>query len=193
MVKRKPSKGFKRAVETLDRRELERTLGRWHVFEAAVTLDTSKDDKVVLEIPMPWGAGTPDVRGIEIYGMDSLITLLATGSAGNAITLGVMTATKVKGATPIASVPDPGTAATANEWPWRFWVMWALTNQGTGVLNKMMNIPFSFFRGRRLTLMEDEKFYLIFSRLNTDQNVGAVSVHWTGRYRFIPKNQVQTQ
>lgn len=182
-------RGLKRRIDREERRVEQKTLGQWWGIDYNQTLTTGPTARGVgMTLTTP--EGSPATDKIEIYAVDSLISILCTSKSNTPI-VGALLACHVRhgqassdfvaaqGAMPKGLEFQPRARARAYL---PFTVM-PLQDQGDSGSNLV--IPYRPFRGRRLTLLDGEQLVIRLALSATSQDGISLKIAWHGRYRYI--------
>ena len=195
-LKRRPRqmtfRGLKRRIERDEKKELQRTLGRWNNFQT-VGIETigSSSLGTNLDLPLPPNSAT---KKTEIYAMDSQICIhySQSSSAGVPImgALGVCHVRPGQRFQDFAGVNLALPQGTDENQIARFRAFIPFTlvpplNTSAGQPWAVTIIPYRFFRGRRITLNVSEKLTMLMMFGRSTTSGARINITWHGRYRYI--------
>lgn len=214
-----PSERYIRRIAKLqDRRELQKAEGKWYGFREEVSVTTSSGEEAYTNLVLPrplttkvTSANKLTDRGIEIYGMNSIIILSTevtdSQSVGTPV-IGALAATILRWDESLNNVANPfpitqpasgpGVAEDpAMYWnirPWRWWQPFFVSLAAEDPKH-IMAMPFAFRRGTRIKLEpanygspgDPEDRYVLYLGLAPKSPSTKVTLQWFGRYRFIEK------
>jgi len=191
-------RGLKRRIERDEKRDMQRTLGRWWgVFGQVSETVTGTNYAVNYKIT------TPSNNGIEIYGMDLVIQMrFEKEDAGpsNYFASGALMVCHVREG---QSYEDfltsdqavPVSAGWDDRARPRAFIPLALNlyepdGGESSSQYATIVIPYRFFRGRRIRLLDSEELHLVFALYDTSRFIGnTLKMQVSGRYRYIVKSQ----
>lgn len=158
-----------------DDREVKKLEGKWYPFSNSITL-TAKGTNYYLPLPLPTAGSQRNnivgqLRGITIYGMNTLITMtnITAGSESPPL-IGAIAATVLREDENESDLPlmwpprdqqiydtdqplarEPHEVLIANERPWRWFQPFAVARSGGNPM-KSVAFPFNFRRGHQIYL-----------------------------------------
>jgi len=201
-VQRRPRqmtfRGLKRRIERDEKRDMQRTLGRWWGVFGQVS-ETVTGTSYACNYTL----STPANNGIEIYGMDLLIQLRfekADDGPSNYFASGALMVCHVRSGQTwedflTSDDAVPVSAGWDDKARPRSFVPLALNlyEPDSGESSSQyatLVIPYRFFRGRRIRLLDNEDLVFVFALYDTSRFVGNVlKMQVSGRYRYIVRTQ----
>ena len=203
-----------------DQREIQRYEGKWMVFNEYRELTPQSGQPVNIYIPLPMplsqrqdASNTGFLRGITIYGLNSLIAISSVTVASNDAPLKLaLAATVLKEDEQLNDLPPvfPLITSTstpldpqlkANERPWR-WFQPIVVMQAEGNPMKSAAMPYRFRRGNKVYLPPNPRrqaaeglpssgygplYTLVLGSAPQSGTVPKIGISWHGRYRFVEK------
>lgn len=187
--RRMPYKGLKRKLERDERRELQKTEGKWFhfaIFNVGLQVSPAGATAVERELPKPF----PDP--LTIYGMDALMSFQFSGTnQPGAVIAGATGAYKLKTGMIAGDVPNPfdmklGSADLSNSWAWRWWMPWVVNCENDAQERSFMVQPLKFWASKdRIRLLSGENFLLAFGGRSSAGSAVFVRISIFGRYRYL--------
>lgn len=183
-------RSMNKRIRRVENEVLRKEAGKWFYLDAENDFTTSasaKGSNIALPLPDPTGDGHADEK-VTIYGMDALVSIvLDDGSTNKNIRGGLFTLTERAGQDWTEFMGPQRAYPKSLEGNVKARVRsahWFNIVPGTDWYKNVI-IPFTFFRGNKITLLQSERFQFVCA-LGRDLATGVkISFSLTGRYRFI--------